>query len=150
MGEIKKLRCNIMPLTMFKFIKTDINAITVGEVYFVDSVKIYKDSFEIEFKDDNGNIKVITDLKDIKIIDGNRIKPQVNTNVMKKNEPTYFRVRVKSDDRVVLVYKLLLGGYCNAHDHKTTYHESNLEFLEGVEKKDNAPNDLTLNKKRIS
>ena len=69
MGDITKLRCNIMPLTMFKFNKTDIKDVTIGEVYFVDSVKIYKDSFEIEFKDDNGNLNIITDLKDIKIID---------------------------------------------------------------------------------
>jgi|JI9StandDraft_1071089.scaffolds.fasta_scaffold57192_4 hypothetical protein len=147
MGEIYKLRCNIMPLTMFKFIKTDIKSITFGEVYFVDSVKIYKDSFEIEFKDDNGNINIISDLSGIRIINGNAIKSQIKTNVMKKNEPTYFRVRVKSDDRVVLVYKLLLGGYCNAHDHSTVYNENNLEFLEG---NDNNKNDLTLNKKRIS
>lgn len=150
MGEITKLRCNIMPLTMFKFTKTDVKDITIGEVYFVDSVKIYKDSFEIEFKDDSGNTNIIKSLENIKIINGNIIKPQINTSVMKKNEPIYFRVRVKSDDRVILVYKLLLGGYCNAHDHKTTYHESNLEFLGEANKNDSTSNDFTLNKKRIS
>jgi hypothetical protein len=107
MGEITKLRCNIMPLTRFKFIKTDIGSVTIGEIYFVDSIKIYKEGFDIEFKDDNGNIKVINDLSNIKIINGYSIKPQIDNKSLKQPSSKYFRVRVKSEDRVILVYKLL-------------------------------------------
>lgn len=46
------------------------------------------------------------------------------------NKSNLFRVKVKSTGKLIMVYKLVLGGYCDANDHTTTYAESNLEFLD--------------------
>lgn len=52
------------------------------------------------------------------------------------NQSNLFRVKVKSTGKLIMVYKLLLGGYCDANNHTTTYAEANLEFLD----KDNNDN----------
>lgn len=46
------------------------------------------------------------------------------------NKTNIFRVKVKSTGKLITVYKLLLGGYCDANNHTTTYAEANLEFLD--------------------
>ena len=51
-----------------------------------------------------------------------------------------FRVKVKSTGKLITVYKLLLGGYCDANNHTTTYAEANLEFIDNDN--DNKNNDL--------
>jgi hypothetical protein len=49
------------------------------------------------------------------------------------NKSNLFRVKVKSTGKIIMVYKLLLGGYCDANNHTTTYAEANLEFLDNNE-----------------
>lgn len=41
-----------------------------------------------------------------------------------------YKVKLKSSGKIMLVYKLLIGGYCDSIDHKTAYAEQNLEFLD--------------------
>jgi len=40
-----------------------------------------------------------------------------------------YRVKVKSTGKVITVYELLLGGYCDAKNHTTSYSKDSLEFL---------------------
>jgi len=49
------------------------------------------------------------------------------------NKSNLFRVKVKSTGKIIMVYKLLLGGFCDANNHTTTYAEANLEFLDNDE-----------------
>lgn len=53
------------------------------------------------------------------------------------NQTNLFRVKVKSTGKIIMVYKLVLGGYCNSENHTTTYAESNLEFLDNDENNNN-------------
>lgn len=50
-----------------------------------------------------------------------------------------YRVRVKSTGKVITVYDLFLGGYCDTGNHTTSYAKDNLEFINesDVEKIDN-------------
>lgn len=40
------------------------------------------------------------------------------------------KAKILSTGKIVYVYKLLLGGWCSADDHETSYLESQLEILE--------------------
>jgi hypothetical protein len=57
-----------------------------------------------------------------------------------------YMAKIKSTGRVVPVYKLLLGGYCNADDHTTGYSEWDVEILnkekdvEGKDEKSSSDN----------
>ena len=48
----------------------------------------------------------------------------------KNNDTKLYRVKIKSTGKVINVYELLLGGYCDANNHTTSYAKDNLEFLE--------------------
>jgi len=48
----------------------------------------------------------------------------------KDNKENLYRARVKSTGKIITVYKLLLGGYCDATNHTTTYASANLDFLD--------------------
>jgi len=40
------------------------------------------------------------------------------------------RARVKLTQKVVYVYALYLGGWCDSSDHQTSYSDEQLEFLD--------------------
>ena len=46
------------------------------------------------------------------------------------NNVKLYRVKVKSSGKILTVYKLVLGGYCDSSNHTTSYSEENLIFLE--------------------
>ena len=48
-----------------------------------------------------------------------------------------YKVKVKSTGKIIFVYKLLLGGYCDSNDHTTPYAEANLEFIDNDNNNDN-------------
>lgn len=45
-----------------------------------------------------------------------------------------YRATLRGTGKTVVVYKLLLGGYCNANDHTTTYQDTQIKIDEEVTK----------------
>lgn len=41
-----------------------------------------------------------------------------------------YRCTKRGSGKPVVVYKLLLGGYCDANDHTTTYDDKDIKIIE--------------------